>query len=550
MDSPSTFKVVKKIVIHLAFTGVLFSVFTAVSYAETEGRYCEKQWNNYIVEALKFIEENLETLKNDTKLHRRETRAIRVRRRLDRKLDRLRFICGRKDGPGVNVTCRLGADGTHAFGIATSQIRLCTDNIEKKIATGKYGKGFCFLAGVVAHEFGHVVGIPKLFARHVSENKDLVYQFGWFAQDFCFQQNLDRGLDEEPKKPSPSQPISGIVLYPHENYEGWGRNFKDKVQDLRDFGRHNTTSSIRVLSGIWVVCDKVEYVGTCHIIRGSRSNLKSFEINDDISSIQEVPVVQSGMVVYQHPGFGGDQEYIEEGESISDIKEIDFDGKISSLQIGSGGPWQLCEGKNFEGNCIVFVSGNVDDLKKIGWDNKLRSIHAAPSPPSSGITVYRHFGYGGESITVTSHTTNLPSGLDKKISSLQIGSGEWQLCEEKNVKDGSCRVFKSSTQDLRFFGWDNKFRSIHPAPAPPSKGITVYRHFGYGGEKLTVTESTTNLPKGLNKRISSLQIGSGRWKLCITLEINEGKCRLFTESMQDLKKIGWDNKFQSIHLVP
>jgi hypothetical protein len=139
-------------------------------------RKCSPAAKAAIAEAVQWMKNHQNELKNDFKLAKRKGVRRRIRRRFDRKLSKIRFSCAER------VLCKDKAPrvALHAFGIAGNKIRLCYDKMQKR------NYNFCTFTGVVAHEFGHTIGIPKdRVGGHSRNQNDRVYQFGWFARDLC-----------------------------------------------------------------------------------------------------------------------------------------------------------------------------------------------------------------------------------------------------------------------------------------------------------------------------------------------------------------------------
>lgn len=155
------------------------------AYAGIKIKHCSAEAARNIHEAVQFMRNNMGAMKG-LDLAKRKGQRRRIRRRMDRKIDKLKFSCAQR------LLCRAGAPRTalHPFGVVGKKIRLCYT----KMRTLNYN--FCTFTGTVAHEFGHVVGIPKKrFGRHHRERNDKVYRFGNAVRDLCYSQKQNRRLE-------------------------------------------------------------------------------------------------------------------------------------------------------------------------------------------------------------------------------------------------------------------------------------------------------------------------------------------------------------------
>lgn len=144
--------------------------------ADVKTRNCSPSAKAAINDAMNFIKSKGHELKNDFKLAKRKGQRRRIRRRFDRKIDKMRFNCAER------ILCRENSPriALHPFGIAGRKIRVCY----KKMIQRNYK--FCDLVEKAAHEYGHAIGIPKQrLGGHFRNSNDRVYQFGWFAKNLC-----------------------------------------------------------------------------------------------------------------------------------------------------------------------------------------------------------------------------------------------------------------------------------------------------------------------------------------------------------------------------
>lgn len=124
--------------------------------------------------------------------HARRGAERRVERRLgrDRKLGNLWFDCD----ADITPLCK-NADARHGMGAASNKIRICYNKVrERNLAPD--GAGFCSLMSLVAHEFGHAVGMKKdRVGNHSRNQNDRVYRWGTAWRTYCTTNGDDRELE-------------------------------------------------------------------------------------------------------------------------------------------------------------------------------------------------------------------------------------------------------------------------------------------------------------------------------------------------------------------
>ena len=272
----------RRLIACVCVMGVVALLSTSPEPAEAKSKVkqCNRIATINLLAAQRFITDNLPTLLHDFELNERSRKAMRIRARMRRKAPKLKFSCAKK------VLCRDGQDnraGFHGSGILGNKIRICWNRVVEQ------NKRFCDLAGLMTHEFGHAVGIPKeRFSRHHREQDDKVYQFGFFARELCRVKGHDRELNEV-KKPTPwPEPTTGLAIYPRKDYQGFSVTLNGSYPNLRSIGRNDAISSIKVKSGRWQLCTKSGYRGNCRVFTANTPELPK-KYNDKVTSIRPAP---------------------------------------------------------------------------------------------------------------------------------------------------------------------------------------------------------------------------------------------------------------------
>ena len=174
--------------------GLLMFAIDSDASARPFARGCTPGFDADLRDVIDYIDVNMDAVRTEFEkdhfYHSRRGASRRVKRRLrrDRKLGNIWFACAKNSAP----LCK-NSSGRHAMGAASNKIRLCEQNVRAR-STGS-GVGFCNLTELVAHEFGHAVGIKKdKVGLHSKNQSDRVYQWGFTWGKFCRAAGDDRDL--------------------------------------------------------------------------------------------------------------------------------------------------------------------------------------------------------------------------------------------------------------------------------------------------------------------------------------------------------------------
>ncbi len=77
-----------------------------------------------------------------------------------------------------------------------------------------------------------------------------------------------------------------------------------------------------------------------------------------------------GITVFLDRNFRGD--VVTYQNNVSNLPSR-FNNKISSVRVGAGEQWQVCDQSNYRGQCVT-VSGEESDLGRNRWDNRISSM--------------------------------------------------------------------------------------------------------------------------------------------------------------------------------
>ena len=178
-----------------------------------------------------------------------------------------------------------------------------------------------------------------------------------------------------------------------------------------------------------------------------------------VSAAQRGP---RGIAVYEHAEFGGRSGVF--SGPVRSLRQAGMNDQISSIRIGRGESWELCEDDDFRGRCEVF-SGDVVDLTSAGLNDRVSSLRPMGGGGFAGargagrLELFEDRRYDGKSVALEGPRGSLGS-MDAKAESLRL-SGEWQICDGPDFR-GRCITVSRDIADLDEIGWKERIRSARP----------------------------------------------------------------------------------------
>ncbi len=234
----------------------------------------------------------------------------------------------------------------------------------------------------------------------------------------------------------------------------------------------------------------------------------------------------------------------------NDVENLDgsgFNDKISSIRVGPGERWEVCQDAYYQGRCVV-ISGEESDLRRNSWDNMISSFRRIGSwqpgnPGSSYIVLFDQVNYRGNARNYSQAVANLPL----TAQSVTIGRGTWEFCTMANF-GGTCIRIAQSVPDLRTYSLSRRIASARPLDGtvtpvpPPSDGyIVLYDQPNYRGNPTNYNSAASNL----NRRAQSVTIGAGSWQFCEGANFT-GRCVTLDRSTPNLSSVGMNRRVGSV----
>jgi hypothetical protein len=185
----------------------------------------------------------------------------------------------------------------------------------------------------------------------------------------------------------------------------------------------------------------------------------------------------------------------------------------------------------------------------------------------SGITVYEHPDFRGESVTFRNEVSDLRQhALNDRISSLEVdGNQAWEVCRDIDF-GGGCRVFQGTIDDLRSAGWNDRISSMRAvgfARGNSNRGgiwanprgnannrqsrLVVFDRPNFRGSSRDVLNSAENMGS-VGERVRSVQVYGGTWELCEGAFRN-ARCVTVSDNVPDLRNLGFRNGVTSAREV-
>jgi len=243
-----------------------------------------------------------------------------------------------------------------------------------------------------------------------------------------------------------------------------------------------------------------------------------------------------GITVFADPNFRGKSATYR--QDVPDLQPLGLNDKVSSLRVGRGEQWEVCEHSNYQGRCVV-VSGNEADLRRNSWNDLISSFRRVrggfpPGPPSQGndyIVLFERTNYQGN----PKNYNGPVSEIYGRAQSVTIGRGTWELCDGRNFT-GRCVTLDTSVPDLRTYNLRNRVSSARPVGSggpPPSTSdwyVVIFDGPSYQGNPTNYSGTEGNI----FKLARSVTIGRGVWELCQGRNFT-GRCVTLSTSVPDLR---------------
>src|SRR5262245_59886586 len=157
------------------------------------------------------------------------------------------------------------------------------------------------------------------------------------------------------------------------------------------------------------------------------------------------------------------------------------------------------------------------------------------------LTLFEHDNFNGRRFAVHGSVDNLANaGLNDRASSVVIGSGTWQICDDVYFRGRCVTLQPGEYPSLRHMNLNDRVSSVRELggwePRQSSAGghwgegvrAVLYEGRNFSGRSYVITDNILrDLSRtGFNDRASSLRVEQGYWMFCSGADYN-GACLTF-----------------------
>ena len=148
---------------------------------------------------------------------------------------------------------------------------------------------------------------------------------------------------------------------------------------------------------------------------------------------------------------------------ISNIERSGLNGSAASAVVS--GQWEVCNGPDFTGQCVILRSGEYPSLRDSGLRGGVLSVRVANARSRPHIVFYEQAGFQGQMFGSDVPIPNLDRlGMDKRPSSLLVLGEPWEVCDGARFS-GRCVVLRpGSYPSFGVIGLEGAIASVRPAP--------------------------------------------------------------------------------------
>ncbi|XP_051578233.1 uncharacterized protein LOC127454823 isoform X2 [Myxocyprinus asiaticus] len=339
-----------------------------------------------------------------------------------------------------------------------------------------------------------------------------------------------------------------IDLFTEVNGMGRMTSFCDDTIEICSFGIPQSTGSIKVHSGVWMVFSDPGFQGLLAVLEegvypcpenwgfptpfvGSLRPLKMGEIkvenpNETKAMLFEKPMFQGEFIEIERDIYSFDEE--EEDKTAEEEKESPDStsvqkrkrlSSVGSIKILSG-LWVGYSAPGFEGHQYLLEEGEYADFTDWGGlEDGLFSICpilADYMTPHMRMFSEREFSERGMNVDLLEPVINMENtGFGIKTQSVEVLSGVWIAFENARFSGELYVLQKGLYASPKDWGAKNyKISSLQPVVLGQTEGLSRYKvqlfsEPGFQGEVLALEESVAFLPEGFHPM--SCKVLAGSW---------------------------------------
>lgn len=271
------------------------------------------------------------------------------------------------------------------------------------------------------------------------------------------------------------QDEAALILFSGPDYSGEAVNIFDPINALPDIGFNDRAWSVAVLSGAWEICEHRDFTGRCVLLREDVPDLRYFDLEGDASSVR--PIYEYTDAAHGLMFIRDRNGYIRYADAVR-YGQDDYDyGYARNTRV---------EVYHYGYSPAYRSYGYYDPLAGYGpygfgysrgGYNTYRAYHRE-RPPLRGhygahdadATLYVHANGRGPSLGINRGVKDLSRfGFNDNVSSLNIRSGTWEVCEHANFQ-GRCEIIDGSMGKLNDLRLNDNISSIRPVSGDRERG--------------------------------------------------------------------------------
>ena len=272
------------------------------------------------------------------------------------------------------------------------------------------------------------------------------------------------------------QDEAALILFSGPNYTGDAVNIFDPIHALPDIRFNDRARSVAVLSGAWEICEHSDFTGRCVFLREDVPDLRYFDLGGDVSSVRpvyEYTDAEHGLMFVRD-----ERGYIQYADAVR-YGNDDYDygyGRTTRVEVYHYGYSPAYRSYGYYDPLAGY--GPYGFGYSRGGYNTYRAYHRE-RPPLRGhygardadATLYVDANGRGASLGINRGVRDLSRfRFNDNVSSLNIKSGKWEVCEHANFQ-GRCQIIDASTGKLNGYRLNDNISSIRPVgDTRPSTG--------------------------------------------------------------------------------
>uniref|UniRef100_A0A673GNB9 Beta/gamma crystallin 'Greek key' domain-containing protein n=1 Tax=Sinocyclocheilus rhinocerous TaxID=307959 RepID=A0A673GNB9_9TELE len=346
-----------------------------------------------------------------------------------------------------------------------------------------------------------------------------------------------------------------IELFTEPAGRGRSSEYVDDTEEVGSFSRPQSTGSIKVHSGLWLVYSDPGFQGLLAVLEAGE-----YPFPEDwgfpspaVGSLRPVRMVRLTAVLYEKAGLEGrcvevQGDVFSFARTETDLSDPDNHGLncVESLKI-LGGLWVGYDGEGFEGQQFVLEEGEYLDWTDWGGTGEkllsLRPVFMDFSSPHMKMFSEPDFSERGVSIDLLEPLDNaMNTRYGPQTRSIEVLAGVWVAFEGPGLSGQQYVLEKGlygSPED-----WGSSHSRICSAVPVILVRIELFSESGFGGTSVLLQDSLPTIPGGFS--VLSCRVHAGSWLAFSGECFSDRQCVLEEGFYPDLRMMGFSEPDASV----